>query len=150
MDKRAQTTTSPFSRLPQDCWEIIVYQLSLEELLSTSTTCRSRRASTERLVYRLPEHQLELDRYTSPTMIAATAPGHSREAGFELDSEKCQSVLFSCSLDPSYGCDMDGDQELSLISFAPVVEKAVEIVRISPIEEWIEALRGGELLRICG
>lgn len=41
---------------------------------------------------------------------------------------------------------MDGDQELSLISFAPVVEKAVEIVQIaqqSPIEEWIEALRGG-------
>lgn len=41
---------------------------------------------------------------------------------------------------------MDRDQELSSTSFAPVVEKALEIVQtaqLSPIEEWIVALWGG-------
>lgn len=144
MGKHAQLTTSPFFRLPRDCWEIIVQHLSFEELLFTSTTCRSLRASTERFIYR------DIGWNWTTTIPLRRVLQLLRSILERPDlASTVENVSLFCSAAPWTRlevCDMEGDQELSLRSFAPVVAKAagiVQKVQLSPIEEWIEALRVG-------
>ncbi|KAE8423636.1 hypothetical protein BDV36DRAFT_290309 [Aspergillus pseudocaelatus] len=133
----------PFSKLPKDCLVNILDQLSLNDNLAVSTTCKDLSASSKPFIY----HEISLDWTTRPLrrlLLLLRLIFKSPEIASYIQHV---NVL---SLDPEPWRDTqpEMDWEAESTSFQDVIDQSIEIVRNAQFpnpNSWYLPIHGGNI-----